>query len=531
MVAPEDIKIFGEHDERTMGQIKRCAAHPAAQAAVLAADGHLGYAVPIGGVVAYEDKISPSGVGFDIACLARESRVSTEDGFWLRIDQVSGTSRLSCWDGQTDRAITHHSGYVAKGVKDTLAVRLINGREIVATPDHRVLTKSGWKEAGQLGPEDRVACRPFVGLPYQEPQERPQETDAAIEQIFQTALLPLLHPEKLAPLVRLLGAVSGDGHLTLTGKRISVYTTNMTDAETIRRDFARLGYPAAIYRRARRAGYKDEHHVCVNSRALHALFVLLGSPMGRKAWPENPMPWLFALPAWVRAQYLSAFFSAEGMTPRPQKTDIPNLQLKQAGENENSIRFVARLLESLCFQVSVAPSGKPRGARFDSILQILGGVKEQVRFFEEIGFCHAHEKRVRAVQVASIAWQRGHQTTNREAARADARRLHQNGVSWKGVKRDIALRYGVSTGFVHHAVYDDRGTLRRERGAVFLPDTTGEICWVPVQSLTPAGAREVFDIVTADEAHCFYAEGEVAHNCGYKAVRLDVPAREVKSKI
>lgn len=41
----------------------RSAAHVA-----LMADHHLGYAVPIGGVVAYEDDISPSGVGFDIAC-------------------------------------------------------------------------------------------------------------------------------------------------------------------------------------------------------------------------------------------------------------------------------------------------------------------------------------------------------------------------------------------------------------------------------------------------------------------------------
>jgi tRNA-splicing ligase RtcB len=35
---------------------------------VLCADGHLGYAHPIGGVVAYEEDISISGVGFDIAC-------------------------------------------------------------------------------------------------------------------------------------------------------------------------------------------------------------------------------------------------------------------------------------------------------------------------------------------------------------------------------------------------------------------------------------------------------------------------------
>jgi tRNA-splicing ligase RtcB len=34
----------------------------------LCADGHLGYAHPIGGVVAYEEDNSISGIGFDIAC-------------------------------------------------------------------------------------------------------------------------------------------------------------------------------------------------------------------------------------------------------------------------------------------------------------------------------------------------------------------------------------------------------------------------------------------------------------------------------
>lgn len=36
--------------------------------AVLCADNHLGYRMPIGGVVAYEDFLSPSGVGYDIGC-------------------------------------------------------------------------------------------------------------------------------------------------------------------------------------------------------------------------------------------------------------------------------------------------------------------------------------------------------------------------------------------------------------------------------------------------------------------------------
>jgi tRNA-splicing ligase RtcB (3'-phosphate/5'-hydroxy nucleic acid ligase) len=60
-------KIFGQHDDATIAQIETCLA-AGGERAVLCADGHKGYAQPIGGVVAYKDKISLSGVGFDIAC-------------------------------------------------------------------------------------------------------------------------------------------------------------------------------------------------------------------------------------------------------------------------------------------------------------------------------------------------------------------------------------------------------------------------------------------------------------------------------
>lgn len=60
--------IYGDHDAKTIGQMETCMAAGSAAAGVLCADGHLGYAHPIGGVVGYTDHISISGVGFDIAC-------------------------------------------------------------------------------------------------------------------------------------------------------------------------------------------------------------------------------------------------------------------------------------------------------------------------------------------------------------------------------------------------------------------------------------------------------------------------------
>ncbi|AIE87263.1 RtcB family protein [Fimbriimonas ginsengisoli] len=62
-----ELKTFGPVDDRARQQLLRCAQGDA-PFAVLCADHHPGYSQPIGGAVAYKDKISPSGVGYDIAC-------------------------------------------------------------------------------------------------------------------------------------------------------------------------------------------------------------------------------------------------------------------------------------------------------------------------------------------------------------------------------------------------------------------------------------------------------------------------------
>jgi len=64
----DGIPVWGDPDEATVKQIKECAAPAGTFGAALMADAHKGYSMPIGGVVAYRDAISPSGVGYDIAC-------------------------------------------------------------------------------------------------------------------------------------------------------------------------------------------------------------------------------------------------------------------------------------------------------------------------------------------------------------------------------------------------------------------------------------------------------------------------------
>jgi len=68
------IKTFGTVDQRSLAQLERCMEAGDAEFGVLCADHHPGYSQPIGGGIAYEGYVSPSGVGYDIGCGNKAAR-------------------------------------------------------------------------------------------------------------------------------------------------------------------------------------------------------------------------------------------------------------------------------------------------------------------------------------------------------------------------------------------------------------------------------------------------------------------------
>ena len=64
----DTIPVWGQLQDSALQQLKNCLKHDKAVSAALMADHHHGYVQPIGGVITYYEAISPSGVGYDIAC-------------------------------------------------------------------------------------------------------------------------------------------------------------------------------------------------------------------------------------------------------------------------------------------------------------------------------------------------------------------------------------------------------------------------------------------------------------------------------
>ncbi|MGC5328759.1 RtcB family protein [Brevibacillus sp. SYSU BS000544] len=71
-----NVRVWGDPLENAVSQAVTCSQHGNVVQVLLMADHHKGYSQPVGGVVVYDGQISPSGVGYDIACGNKAVRIN-----------------------------------------------------------------------------------------------------------------------------------------------------------------------------------------------------------------------------------------------------------------------------------------------------------------------------------------------------------------------------------------------------------------------------------------------------------------------
>jgi tRNA-splicing ligase RtcB len=106
------LKVFGQHDDKTVQQMWMCLGVGAVHKGVLCADGHYGYAQPVGGVIAYKNQISISGVGFDIGCGDMAARLDfTHDEIKDRVPVIARdiSKRISFGLGRKNDEVVEHA--------------------------------------------------------------------------------------------------------------------------------------------------------------------------------------------------------------------------------------------------------------------------------------------------------------------------------------------------------------------------------------------------------------------------------------
>src|SRR5688572_2048340 len=136
------IKTFGSVDQRSLDQLKRCMEAGDAEFGVLCADHHPGYSQPIGGGVAYEGYVSPSGVGFDIGCGNKAARTDLSRA---DLDALGGVERLM---GEITRRISFGMGVSATEKVDHPVLERIRDADF---EPQRKLSRLAEEQLGTVG--------------------------------------------------------------------------------------------------------------------------------------------------------------------------------------------------------------------------------------------------------------------------------------------------------------------------------------------------------------------------------------------
>jgi recombination protein RecA len=107
-------------------------------------------------------------------CVAAGTRVfDPTTGLTHRMEEIVDGGQATHVVAADKRGTLHArpiSSRLDQGEQDVIGLKLRNGAELWVTPDHRILTEEGWKEAGALASGDRVARpRVFAGFGDHQP--------------------------------------------------------------------------------------------------------------------------------------------------------------------------------------------------------------------------------------------------------------------------------------------------------------------------------------------------------------------------
>jgi tRNA-splicing ligase RtcB len=157
------MKVFGPADERSAQQLQNCidvSGEPAP--AVLCADHHPGYSMPIGGVLALKGSVMPAGVGYDIACgnCAVRTDIQAADIDTARImDEIWDVISFGMGRSNEERIDDHP-------VYDRIARSPVAGqRKLLAPARNQLGTVGGGNHYVDLF-EDRADGRLWVGVHF-----------------------------------------------------------------------------------------------------------------------------------------------------------------------------------------------------------------------------------------------------------------------------------------------------------------------------------------------------------------------------
>jgi recombination protein RecA len=399
-----------------------------------------------------------------------------------------------------------------QGTQDVIGLRIAGGATVWATPDHKVLTEYGWRQAGELRKGDRVAQpRRFDGFG----DSAPISTDHA----------------------RLLGYLIGDGYVG--GKTpVNFINVQQTLIDDVARIAATLGCAAhqqgpmslAI---AHRPGERNSVLELCRQAGIY----------GKLAWEKTIPNWFFEpdIAADVVGNLLFGLFESDGWVSREQTGALRVGYTTTSEQLAHQIHWLLLRFGIVSTVRDYDPTQKRpsivNGRRIQSKRQVfevrVSGMENVTAFAESVPMWGPRGiALIQAIPEAMQGRRRGSQATYlaAEVANAVLNYLDERAVTAQEAAAIIGAGAGNPRGGMKQVLGASR--LRRDRVQAladalddkFLHDVLAEeLRYSVVREVLPTRRVRTFDL-EVEKLHNLVAEGVVVHNCAppFKQAEFDI---------
>ncbi len=476
-------------------------------------DIHWGYGAPIGGVAGIDAEngvIVPGIIGYDINCLAGDTKILTQYGYYLKIDNPERYFQfLRCFNlSVATPSSTEITRFIKIKPKNKVyRVTTVRGHRIVATEDHPFWTPAGMVLLKDLEVKDKVAIYPFEGVPYEETSNeiivdeedikkfflklsrnpRGHGLQQILNQLKRRKLLPLRYNSLALPiLLKLMGYIFGDGTLFFDRKKgkgqVNFYGEK-EDLQEIEKDIEKLGFKSLLTERKREHKIKTAYSVyefetvercChLGGTAIAILFAVFGVPCGNKAKQDYGLPsWIRKAPLWQKRLFLSTFFGAELSTPkfyslRNYNAYCPILSMNKRKKYLESGRLfleqISQLLEEFgvkTLKVSQRKEGANKDGNISYRLRLIlsGRTKSLLNLYGKVGFEYNKKRSFSANLSLEFLKLKKVVISRRDRTSILARELHNNsGLGAKAIYKKLSNPW-INSRFIERSIYERRKT-------------------------------------------------------------------------
>jgi len=568
-------------EDKTLEQIKNVAQLPGILNASLAMpDAHQGYGFSIGGVAAFDVNkgiISPGGVGYDINCLGKDSKILTELGYTKEIrDFENQRGELKILDKknikETNAGI---SLFLKKFSEKIIEIETESGIKISATGDHPFYSKQGMIEVEKIKEGEKVLMYPFEGVEYEMPKrillvsekdidslDRSMTSKLQIKKKLKSlGLLPLYSDNSKIPyLIKIIGFIMGDGSISIGKKAQIGFYGEKEDLELIKKDLHKIGFSSSLYSRNRehkiKTQYKEyefsreETSLKNSSMALARLLKMLGTPTGNKAKKDYEVPsWIINSVKWHKRLFLASLFGAELSSPKTMTNNkfnlyglIYSLNKKNSLHGINFVNQLSVLLEEFEVKSVLIKFRKDTVNGNESTrirLMIYPDSKNLINFFSKINYEYNSKKRMLAN--AAIIWlkQKEKVLELREQILIKSREMKSQGFSKSKIIEELSNKY-VNRYFIDKAIYQNDYARTGTRIAYcfisfneFVEKNCykGGFVWDKIVSKKEKPYKDlVYDFTINNKNHNFISNGFVVSNCSIRLLKTNLTKKDIIAK-